>query len=383
MERRLAAILSADVVGYSRLIRTDEEGTLAAFKALRRDCVDPKVAEHHGRIFKLTGDGILAEFGSAVEAVRAACEMQESLAAFNAEIPADRRIALRMGLNLGDVVIDGDDIQGDGVNVAARLEGLAEPGGLCISGNVYEEVRDRTPYAFNDMGDQRVKNIDRPVRVYRLAQGAAHAARAHGPHRPGHWAKGLAVAGALVAGLAVLYLVPAGTPPTAPGAVPSVAVAPFEIIGAAPGQTDFVAGLTEDLRITLAGETGLAVVSQEVVADTAAARKALYLVEGSVRQAGERLRITASLISADTGVHLWGGRYDRAAGDLLTVQEEVASKIAAGLSVKLADEEAVRQAGDTRPSMLWAGLAQLGRIGERTIAYTWNTLGGGAGGNGG
>jgi len=381
MERRLAAILSADVVGYSRLIRTDEEGTLAAFKALRRDCIDPKIAEHGGRIFKLTGDGILAEFGSAVEAVHAACELQESLADFNAETPHDRRITLRMGLNLGDVVIDGDDIQGDGVNVAARLEGLAEPGGFCVSGNVYEEVRDRTPYAFDDMGGQRVKNIDRPVRVYRLAPGAV--AGAGGRSRRGAWMKGLGVAAAVAAVIAVLYLLPAGTPPVDPEAVPSVAVAPFEIIGAAPGQADFVAGLTEDLRITLSGETGLEVVSREAAADPEAARKALYLVEGSVRRSGERLRITASLISADTGVHLWGGRYDRPASDMLAVQEEVAAKIVGGLSVKLSDEEALRLAGGDRPSVLWAGLAELGRFGERTIAFTWNTLGGGAGGNGG
>ena len=167
MERRLAAILAADVVGYSRLIRDGEEGTLGRLKSLRADLIDPKIAEHHGRIVKLMGDGMLAEFASVVDAVRAAVESQLAVAERNAELPEDKRIEFRVGINLGDVVIDGDDIHGDGVNVAARLEGLAEPGGICVSGKVYEEVRDRTDIAFEDMGEQEVKNIDRPVRVWR------------------------------------------------------------------------------------------------------------------------------------------------------------------------------------------------------------------------
>ena len=166
MERRLAAIMATDVVGYSRLIRADEEGTLAALKALRSDLIDPKIAEHHGRIVKLMGDGMLAEFPSVVDAVRAAVETQQAVAEHNAALPAESRIEFRVGINLGDVVIDGLDIQGDGVNVAARLEGLAEPGGICISGGVYEQVRDRIDLPFEDLGEQKVKNIDRPVRVW-------------------------------------------------------------------------------------------------------------------------------------------------------------------------------------------------------------------------
>ncbi len=167
MERRLAAILAADVVGYSRLIRADEEGTLDRLKALRNEIIDPKVAEHNGRIVKLMGDGMLAEFASVVDAVRAAAEVQEAMAERNAGLPEENRIAFRVGINLGDVVIDGDDIHGDGVNVAARLEGLAEAGGICISGSVHDQVRDRLDLAFEDMGEQEVKNIDRPVRVWR------------------------------------------------------------------------------------------------------------------------------------------------------------------------------------------------------------------------
>ncbi len=173
VERRLAAILAADVVGYSRLIRADEEGTLARLKALREDTIEPKIAEHHGRIVKLMGDGMLAEFGSVVDAVRNAVEVQQAVAEHEADVPEDRRIVFRVGINLGDVVIDGDDIQGDGVNVAARLEALADPGGICISGKVYEEVRDRIDVPFEDKGEQEFKNIDRPVRVWHWVAGAS------------------------------------------------------------------------------------------------------------------------------------------------------------------------------------------------------------------
>ncbi len=167
MERRLAAILATDVVGYSRLIRADEEGTLAALKTLRSDLIDPKLAEHHGRIVKLMGDGMLAEFPSVVDAVRAAVETQEAVAKHNSDLPEDKWIEFRVGINLGDVVIDGDDIHGDGVNVAARLEGLANAGGICISGAVHDQVRNRMDLMLEDMGEQTVKNIDRPVRVWR------------------------------------------------------------------------------------------------------------------------------------------------------------------------------------------------------------------------
>ncbi len=164
MERRLAAIFAADVVGYSRLIRADEEGTIAALKALRADLIEPKIAEHHGRIVKLMGDGMLAEFASVVDAVRAAAQIQRAMAEHNSTLAKDDRIEFRVGINVGDVVIDGDDIHGDGVNVAARLEGLADPGGIFVSGNVHEQVRDRIDLSFEDMGEQAVKNINRPVR---------------------------------------------------------------------------------------------------------------------------------------------------------------------------------------------------------------------------
>ena len=166
MERRLAAILAADVVGYSRLIRSDEEGTLAALKAVRTDVMNPRIAKRGGRVVKLMGDGMLVEFASVVDAVRAAVETQQAVAERNGIVPEDRRIEFRIGINMGDVVIEGDDIHGDGVNVAARLESLAKSGGICVSGNVYEEVRDRTDLPFEDLGDQEVKNINRPLRVW-------------------------------------------------------------------------------------------------------------------------------------------------------------------------------------------------------------------------
>ncbi len=171
MERRLAAIMATDVVGYSRLIRADEEGTLAALKALRADLINPKIAEHHGRIVKLMGDGMLAEFASVVDAVRAAMETQQAVAEHNSDLPEDKRIMFRVGVNLGDVVIDGDDIQGDGVNVAARLEAMAEPGGLCVSDVVYQSTKGKIELTLDDLGEQRLKNIDTPIRVWRWALG--------------------------------------------------------------------------------------------------------------------------------------------------------------------------------------------------------------------
>ena len=219
MERRLAAILAADVVGYSRLIRADEEGTIAALKTLRADLIDPKLAEHNGRIVKLMGDGMLAEFASVVDAVRTAVEIQAAVTKHNAGLPEDKRIEFRVGVNLGDVVIDGDDIYGDGVNVASRLEGLAEPGGICVSDKVYEEVRDRTDLAFEDLGEQEVKNIDRPVRMWRWVASAP-------PKADG--------------------------PATTEGALPlpdkpSIAVLPFDNMSGDPEQEYFADGMTEEM----------------------------------------------------------------------------------------------------------------------------------------
>ncbi len=321
MERRLAAIMAADVVGYSRMIRADEEGTIAALKALRADVIDPRIAEHHGRIVKLMGDGMLAEFASVVDAVRAAVEAQVAIAKHNADLPEDRRIVFRVGINLGDVVIDGDDIHGDGVNVAARLEGLADPGGMCVSGGVHEQVRDRVAFAFEDMGEQEVKNIDRPVRVWRWVAGASPLA--DGPRE-------------------------ADEPLPLPDK-PSIAVLPFDNMSADPEQEFFADGLSEDIIATLSKISNLFVIARnssfvfkgQAVDVRQAARQlgVRYVLEGSVRVAGKRLRVTAQLIDAVDGGHLWADRFDRQMDDIFDIQDEIMREIVTALRIKMLDGE--------------------------------------------
>jgi adenylate cyclase len=319
MERRLAAIMAADVVGYSRLIRADEEGTIAALKALRADLVDPKLAEHNGRIVKLMGDGMLAEFASVVDAVRAAVETQQAVTDHNSDLPADKRIEFRVGINLGDVVIDGDDIHGDGVNVAARLEGMAEPGGICVSGKVYEEVRDRTDFAFEDLGEREVKNIDRPVRVWRWIAGAP-------PREDGTAAKALPLPDK-----------------------PSIAVLPFDNMSGDPEQEYFADGITEDIITALSkfrwffvsarnstfSYKGQAIDIKQVGRDLGVR----YVLEGSVRKAGDRIRVTAQLIEAETGNHIWADRYDRVLADIFDLQDEMQQAIATAVEPELAGAE--------------------------------------------
>jgi adenylate cyclase len=312
--------MATDVVGYSRLIRSDEEGTLAALKALRADLIDPKIAEHHGRVFKLMGDGMLAEFASAVDAVRAAVEAQRAIAERNAVLPDDKRIAFRVGINLGDVVVDGDDIHGDGVNVAARLEGLAEAGGIWISGGIYDQVRDRIDFPFEDLGEHQVKNIDRPVRVWR-------------------W---------VTDGVAAAGTASADKPLPLPDK-PSVAVLPFTNMSGDPEQEYFADGISEDIITDLSKVSALFVIARnsaftykgksvrvQEVSDELGVR---YVVEGSVRKAGNRVRITAQLIDGVSGGHLWAERYDRDLTDIFALQDEITEKIVAALQVMLTERE--------------------------------------------
>ena len=318
MERRLAAILAADVVGYARLIRNDEEGTIAALKALRADLIDPKIAEHHGRIVKLMGDGMLAEFPSVVDAVRSAVETQQAVAEHNSRLTEDKRIVFRVGINLGDVIIDGDDIHGDGVNIAARLEGLSDPGGICISGAVYEQVRDRIDLSLEDLGDQKVKNIDRPVRVWRwLPDRAVTAGDTAPPERP----------------------LPLPDQP-------AIAVLPFINMSTDPEQEYFSDGLTEDIITALTHWRSFPVIARnscfayknKSVDITQVARDlgARYLLEGSVRKGGARVRITAQLIDGASGHHLWAERYDRELDDIFEVQDDIVQRIAALVAPELA-----------------------------------------------
>jgi len=311
--RRLAAILAADVVGYSRLMGVDEEGTLVALKAIRRELSDPKVKEHRGRIVKTTGDGFLIEFASVVDAVRCAVEVQRAMAERNADVPRDRRIELRMGINLGDIIKDGRDIFGDGVNVAARLEALAEPGGICVSRVVRDQVRDKLAFSFEDMGEQQVKNIARPVRVHRVLLGE----RASSP-QPG----------------------PAAStqPPLVLPDKPSIAVLPFQNMSGDPEQEYFADGMVEEIITALSRIRWLFVIARNSsftykgrtveVKQVGRELGVRYVLEGSVRKAGGRVRITAQLIDALSDAHLWADRFDGSLEDVFELQDKIALNVA-------------------------------------------------------
>jgi adenylate cyclase len=317
VQRRLAAILAADVAGYSRLMGEDEEGTLARLKAIRRELSDPKIKEHRGRIVKTTGDGLLVEFASVVDAVRCAVDVQREMALRNAAIAAERRIEFRIGINLGDIIIDGKDIFGDGVNVAARLEALAEPGGICVSRVVRDQVRDKLDFAFEDRGEQQVKNIARPVRVFDVR--TAMESPATTPDPP-----------------------PAAPLPPPLPEKPSIAVLPFQNMSGDPEQEYFADGIVEDIITALSRNRAFFVISRNTTftykgpaVDIARVSRELgvrYVLEGSVRRAGNRVRITAQLIDAASGRHLWADRYDREMADVFAVQDEIARTITGELA---------------------------------------------------
>jgi len=302
--RRLAAILAADVAGYSRLMGADEEGTLERLKALRRDLLDPQIAEHHGRIVNTTGDGMLVEFASVVDAVRCAVAVQQAMPEQNANVAADNRIELRIGINLGDVIVEGDDLYGDGVNIAARIEALADAGGVFVSNTVHDHVRDRLPFVFEDLGEQQVKNIARPVHVWRVRLGTKPATSAPLP-RPDK---------------------------------PSIAVLPFANMSGDPEQEYFADGMVEEIITALSRIKWLFVIARNSsftykgqAVDVKQVGRELgvrYVLEGSVRQAGGRVRITAQLIDATTGAHLWADRFDGSLEDVFELQDKVASSVA-------------------------------------------------------
>jgi adenylate cyclase len=370
--RRLAAILAADVAGYSRLMGADEEGTHERLKAHRREIVDPKIGEHSGRIVNTAGDGILAEFASVVDAVRCAAEWQLAMTDREAAIPEDRRIRFRIGINLGDVIVEEDDIFGDGVNVAARLEALAEPGGVCISRTVRDQIRDKLPYAFEDLGEQNVKNIARPVRAYALRPEVIADLPAAGVpvglprrRRTASAAIAAAVAAVLVIAGGAWWLWPPKNSSPAPAvaattsiaqplAAPrlSIVVLPFANLSNDPDQQYFADGITEDLTTDLSRVAGMFVISRNsafTYKDKPVNAKQIgrelgvrYALEGSVQRSGNQVRVNAQLIDAETGAHLWAERFDRDTGDLLAVQSEITSRIAAALSLELVSAEANR-----------------------------------------
>jgi adenylate cyclase len=332
VERRLAAILAADVAGYSRLMGADEEGTHERLKAHLRQLVDPKIKEYGGRIVKNTGDGMLVEFSSVVDAVRCAAEIQRGMIDRNAAITEDKRISFRMGINLGDVIVEPEDIFGDGVNIAARLEGLAEPGSICISRTVREHLGERLPYSFEDMGEQSVKNIAHPVHAYCIRLDAEGEASPTGAIQS-------------PAGYAALPLPDK----------PSIAVLPFANMSGDPEQEYFADGMVEEIITALSRIRWLFVIARNSsftykgqAVDVKQVGRELgvrYVLEGSVRKAGQRVRIAAQLIDALTGTHLWADRFDGALADVFNLQDKVASSVAGVIEPALQAAETARSAG--------------------------------------
>ncbi|MEO5615763.1 MAG: adenylate/guanylate cyclase domain-containing protein [Cypionkella sp.] len=306
VDRRLAAILAADVVGYSRLMDVNEERTMAAIKHHRREFFDPTMAKHGGRIFKVMGDGFLVEFGSVVCAVRCAAELQAGLAARNQDVPEDQRIVFRIGVNLGDVMVEGDDLNGGGVNVAARLEGLAEPGGICISAKVLAEVRGKLDAGYVDMGDQMLKNIAQPVRVFRITAPSQPQARALSS--------------------------------TAAQDKISIAVLPFVNMSGDAEIEHFADGLSEDIITALSRFNKLSVIARTSsfaykgkthdIKRIAAELDVGYILEGSVRKSGNRLRVTAQLIDGTSGAHVWAEKFDGLADDIFDIQDHITRSVA-------------------------------------------------------
>jgi len=324
--RRLAAILAADVAGYSRLIGADESGTLERLKAVRRELLDPKIAEHRGRLVKTTGDGLLVEFASVVDALRCAVEVQREMTARDAGVPPDSRIEFRIGINMGDIVVEDGDIFGDGVNVAARLEALAEPGGICVAARVQEDAAGKLDLAFADIGEQQLKNIARPVRAYRVVTAARPAMPqpSSGPALPDK---------------------------------PSIAVLPFANMSSDPEQEFLADGIAEDVITALSRYPSLFVIARNSsftykgrAVDVKQVGRELgvrYVLEGSLRKSGDRIRVTAQCVEAETGKHVWAERYDRDLADIFAVQDEITEAATIAIAPAIADAE--RQRAMRRP----------------------------------
>jgi TolB-like protein/class 3 adenylate cyclase len=352
--RRLAAILAADVAGYSRLMGADEEGTLERLKALRRELLDPKIAEHHGRIVKTTGDGLLVEFASVVDAVRCAVAVQQAMPERNTGVAADNRIELRIGINLGDVIVEGDDLYGDGVNIAARVEALADAGGVFVSNTVHDHVRDRLPFVFEDLGEQQVKNIARPVRVYRVRITRTHP----DANAPGSTLSRSARSAGEGAERQRREAGEGGAPALPLPDKPSIAVLPFANMSGDPEQEYFVDGMVEEIITALSRIRWLFVIARNSsfsykgqspdVKQVGRELGVRYVLEGSVRKGGNRVRITAQLIEAETGAHLWADRFDGSLEDVFELQDKIAVSVAGIIEPALQAAEMRRSA--TRPT---------------------------------
>jgi TolB-like protein/class 3 adenylate cyclase/Tfp pilus assembly protein PilF len=332
VERRLTAVLAADVAGYSRLMGTDEEGTLARLKALRKTLVDPAIASHRGRIVKTTGDGMLVEFASAVDAVRSAVEVQRSMAEEHAAVPQDQRIEFRIGIHVGDIIFDENDIFGDGVNVAARLEGIAEPGGICVSDDAHRQVRGKVGVEFTDLGDQELKNIALPIRAFAVIHHGRGGAKETGGKQP-------------------------PIPPPL-----SIAVLPFANIGGDAEQEHFADGITESLTTDLSCIPGSFVIARNTAStfkgkavDLKQVGRELNVrnvLEGSVQRGGNRLRLNVQLIDAATGKHLWAERFDKPVADLFDMQDEIVSRLTNSLRTQLIAADAQRSQHVQNPTSI-------------------------------
>ncbi len=370
MQRRLTTILAADVAGYSRLTGADEEGTVARIRALRSELIDPAIAAHRGRVVKLMGDGILIEFASVVDATRCAIEVQRGMAQRNDKLGEDKRIDFRVGIHLGDVLVESDgDLMGDGVNIAARLEGICEPGGICLSEDAYRQVRDKIAAAFADLGDKELKNIARPVRVYSIAPQNNSATPARSPGQAGRGVHRSAAS-------------PSATMDPAPGSSPgvrrggekghgaekqgpprlSIVVLPFANIGGDPEQEYFVDGVTESLTTDLSRISGSFVIARNTaftykgkpfdVKQIGRDLNIRYVLEGSVQRGGNRLRVNVQLIDAETGNHLWAERFDKPVADLFDMQDEIVARLANQLNAQLIVAEARRAERAPRPDSM-------------------------------
>ena len=317
-ERKLTAILAADVAGYSRLMGADEEGTLARLKAHRRELIDPTIAGHRGRIVKTTGDGMLVEFASVVDAVKCAVEIQKAMREREADLASNQLIQFRIGVNTGDVIIDGDDIHGDGVNVAARLEALAEPGTICVSGGAWDQVRGKVAVTADDLGEKKLKNIERVVRVYRIAS----------------------------------EVMPSERPALPLPDKPSIAVLPFQNISGDPEQEYFADGMVEEIITALSRFHGFFVIARNSsftykgravdVKQVARELGVRYVLEGSVRKAGAKVRITGQLIDASNGAHIWADRFDGDLSDVFELQDQITTTVVGAITPKLRQAEMER-----------------------------------------
>jgi adenylate cyclase len=374
IERRLAAILAADVAGYSRLMEADEEDTLARLTAHRRELIDPKIGEHRGRIVKTTGDGLLIEFPSIVEAVSCALAVQWGMVERNAGTPEGQRITFRIGVNLGDIIVESADIHGDGVNIAARLESIAEPGGICISEDAFRQVRGKVEAEFIDIGEQKLKNITRPLRVYGVGPKSPLPDPLLPGLDPGITGEGNARSARVGA---------ADRPPLPLPDKPSLAVLPFQNLTGDAEQEYFVDGMVEEITTAIARLPWLFVIARNSaftykgksvdVKRVAQELVVRYVLEGSVRKAGNRVRITGQLIDTTTGAHIWADRFDGALDDIFELQDQVASSVAGAIEPKLRQSEIERAsrkptANLTAYDLYLRGLAQSYRYTDEGVA---------------